>query len=159
MTLGKSLLDKASRMCKNDSGLAKRLGVSPVVVAQMKSGVRTITPETAAELADIAGEDAREAAIQTMIERAKGTRREGALREILGKVLAGGVAGLLAFSYIPGPAVEKVSGNNDKQVLTLYTSWNIFVVFFKRLSLVLLSLISPQAGPLFETKTQRFLTL
>ena len=121
MYTGVSLIDKASKVCGSDSELARRMGVHRVAIAQMKSGQRVISPETAAELADIAGEDGREAAIQTMIENAKGTRREGVLREILGKALAAGVAGLLVFSYSPGQTGEKNNANSDGVgVNTLY---------------------------------------
>lgn len=95
----KDLIDKASKVCGSDSKLAERMGVHRVVIAEMKAGKRAISPATAAELADIAGEDARQACIDAVIESAKGTRREGALREILGKALAAGVAGMLLFSY------------------------------------------------------------
>ena len=121
MVLGPSLIDKASKICGSDSELARRMGIHRVAIAQMKSGQRAISPETAAELADIAGDDAREAAIQTMIENAKGTRREGALREILGKALAAGVAGLLVFSYSPEPKEATNSASFDgARVNTVY---------------------------------------
>lgn len=94
-----SLIDKASKVCGNDSKLAERMGIHRVAISEMRAGRRAISPATAAELADIAGEDAREAAIAAVIEGAKGTRREGMLREILGKAIAAGVAGLLVFSY------------------------------------------------------------
>lgn len=94
-----SLIDKASKVCGNDSKLAERMGIHRVAISEMRAGRRAISPATAAELADIAGEDAREAAIAAVIEGAKGTRREGVLREILGKAIAAGVAGLLACSY------------------------------------------------------------
>lgn len=94
----KTLIDKASKVCGSDAALAKRMGIAPQTISNMR-GSRTITPETAAELADIAGEDAREAAIAAILARAKGTRREGVLREVLGKALAAGAAGALVFSY------------------------------------------------------------
>lgn len=95
----RTLIDKASEVCGSDSALARRMGIHQPTIAEMRSGKRSISPVTAAELADIAGEDAREAAIAAVIESAKGTRREGAMREILGKALAAGVAGMLVFSY------------------------------------------------------------
>ena len=95
----KTLIDKASEICGGDAALARRMGISRALVSLMRSGDRKITPETAAELADIAGDDAREAAISALLENAKGTRRESVLREILGKALAAGVAGMLVFSY------------------------------------------------------------
>lgn len=95
----KTLIDRASEVCGGDAKLARRMGVSQSVISDMRHRGRSISPVTAAELADIAGEDAREAAIAAVIESTKGTRREGAMREILGKALAVGVAGMLVFSY------------------------------------------------------------
>ena len=94
-----ALIDKASKACGGDSALAEKMGIPRQNVYLMRTGKRPISPATAAELADIAGDDAREAAIAAVIEGAKGTRRESVLREILGKAIAAGVAGLLAFSY------------------------------------------------------------
>lgn len=93
------LIDKAANVCGSYTALAERMGIPVQNISLMKSGKRAISPATAAELADIAGDDAREAAIAAVIESAKGTRREGVLREILGKAIAAGVAGLLVFSY------------------------------------------------------------
>lgn len=95
----RDLIDKASKVCGSDTALAERMGIERPNLSLMRSGKRAISPATAAELADIAGEDAREAAIAAVIEGAKGTRRESVLREILGKAIAAGVAGLLVYSY------------------------------------------------------------
>ena len=95
----KPLIDRASEMCGGDSALAEKMGIPRQNVYLMRTGKRPISPATAAELADIAGDDAREAAIEAIIESAKGTRRESVLREILGKALAAGVAGMLVFFY------------------------------------------------------------
>ena len=110
----KPLIDKASEVCGSDSKLAERMGVHRVVIAEMRSGKRSISPASAAELADIAGDDAREAAIAAILEGAKGTRREGVLRDILGKALAVGVAGMLVISYSEGSnsAMEKIAMND-----------------------------------------------
>ena len=110
----KPLIDKASEVCGSDSKLAERMGVHRVVIAEMRSGKRSISPASAAELADIAGDDAREAAIAAILEGAKGTRREGVLRDILGKALAAGVAGMLVISYSEGSnsAMEKIAMND-----------------------------------------------
>lgn len=97
MQSGQTLIDKASNVCGSDSKLAERMGVHRVVIAEMRNGKRAISPATAAELADIAGDDAREAAIAAIIEGARGTRRESTLRNILGKALAAGVAAMLVF--------------------------------------------------------------
>lgn len=111
----KTLIDKASEICGGDAALARRMGISRALVSLMRSGDRKITPETAAELADIAGDDAREAAISALLENAKGTRRESVLREILGKALAAGVAGMLVFFYSGDSisATEKIANKLD----------------------------------------------
>lgn len=83
-----------------------------------------MTPVTAAVLANIAGEDARETALGAVIESARGTRLEETIRQILGKALAAGVAGMLAFSYSAEPQDATTSiATNDRQELTYYTSY------------------------------------
>lgn len=127
MTIGLTLIDRASKVCGSDSKLAEKIGVHRVAIAEMRKGKRRVTPETAAEIAAAAGEDGREAAIQAMIENSKGTRREGVLREILGKGLALGVAGLLAFSYSKESISGEISGKfvnekvNNLYIVEYYT--------------------------------------
>lgn len=118
----KTLIDKASEMCGGDAALARRMGISRALVSLMRSGDRKITPETAAELADIAGDDAREAAIAAIIEGAKGTRREGVLREILGKAAAAGGAAMLGISYSEGSnsTTEKIAKKADSIQLSIH---------------------------------------
>lgn len=94
-----TLIDKASKKCDGDAALARRMGVAQSVISDMRHRGRTVTPETAAELAAIAGEDPREAMVDAVLERSKGTRREGVLREILGKALVIGVAAMWLFFY------------------------------------------------------------
>jgi len=119
----KTLIDKATEVCGSTNALAERMGVKPNVISMLRAG-RTITPETAAELADIAGEDAREAAIQAILERAKGTRREGVLREVLGKALAAGVAGMLVFSYSSDSiaATVKIAAKANMRYIVKYVT-------------------------------------
>jgi hypothetical protein len=113
-----TLIDKASEVCGGDGKLAARMGVKPNVVSMLRHG-RTITPETAAELADIAGDDAREALVMAVLARAKGTRREGVLRDILGKALAAGVAAMSLFFYSADSnyATEATNQGNEKFTL------------------------------------------
>jgi hypothetical protein len=74
------------------------MGIHSQTLSAMKKN-RTITPETAAELAAIAGENPREAAISAIIERAQGTRRGEVLKAILGKAtMAAGVVTVLLLS-------------------------------------------------------------
>jgi transcriptional regulator with XRE-family HTH domain len=98
MKLGLTLLDKASEMCGSDAELARKMGVNRQEIYALRKG-RTVTPEVAAELADIAGVDPLQAMADAVIERNKGTRRETVLREILGKAVAAGVAAVLLFFY------------------------------------------------------------
>lgn len=95
----KPLIDRASEMCGGDSALAEKMGIPRQNVYLMRTGKRPISPATAAELADIAGDDAREAAIEAIIIRNENNRKGAVLREILGKALAAGVAGMLVFFY------------------------------------------------------------
>ena len=106
-----TLIDKASKVCGSDKALAQRMGVYQPDISQLRSGKRPFSPEIAAELADIAGEDAVQAAIDAIIIRAKGTRKEGVMRAVLGKGLAAGVVAALLLSYSGGStyAMERVA--------------------------------------------------
>lgn len=84
MILGLSLLDKASKVCGSDSAMARQLGVQRAFVSDMRNGRVKISPSTAAELAHIAGDDAKKATIYSVIENAQGTRKEDVIKEILG---------------------------------------------------------------------------
>lgn len=81
----KTLIDKASKVCFSDGNLATQLGVAPSVISDMRHGHRTMSPETAAMLADIAGVNPVLAAIEAMLTRAEGTSRGLKLREIFEK--------------------------------------------------------------------------
>lgn len=83
----KTLIDKASKVCGSDKALAHRMGIYQADVSHLRNGKRPFSPEIAAELADIAGEDAKQAALDAIIVRAVGTRKEGVMQEILGKNL------------------------------------------------------------------------
>lgn len=120
----KLLIDKAAKICGGDQALADRLGIARPNVSLMRVGKRSISPATAAELADIAGEDARQAAIDAVIESVRGTRREVTLREILGKGIAAGVAAMLVFSYNnDARSATKTIVDDAPRSLTCYTSY------------------------------------
>lgn len=119
----KTLIDKASEVCGSDKALAHRMGIYISDVSSLRNGRRPFSPEIAAELADIAGEDAVQAAIDAIIIRAKGTRKEGVMRAVLGKGLAAGVAAVWLLSYSGGSnfAMEKVAKTEN-----LFT--NVYIV-------------------------------
>lgn len=98
----KTLIDRASEICGNDSQLAKRLGVSRQLLSAMHTGSRKITPVMAAKLADIAGYDLDAALRAATIQSAEGTQDEWLIREIVGKGQAVGAAAMLDSSYNAG---------------------------------------------------------
>lgn len=153
----KTLIDKAAKVCGSDKALAEKLGVHPPTLSAMRKG-RTITPETAAELADIAGESVKMAVYQAMIERNKGTRREGVLREILGKSLLAGVAAMSLFSYAPDVKAamiynEKVSNLANLIYIVEYVI-QLFATLHKRLLTILAS--TPKATNQSMTRQTMF---
>lgn len=78
----KTLIDKASEMCGGDKALALAMGIYRPDVSHLRSGSRLFSPELAAMAADLAGCDPRQAAIDAMVIRAKGTRNEDAMTRI-----------------------------------------------------------------------------
>lgn len=99
MLCAETLIDKAIESCGSAAELARRMGVDRAEITKLKKGARPLSPELAAELADIAGEDARQAVIDAIIERNRDNRKGHLLKEILGKALAGGVAAMLLSFY------------------------------------------------------------
>lgn len=79
-----SLIDMASKVCGSDALLAIRMETAQTVISDMRCGRRTVSPETAVELADIAGISPLSALAMAVLERCKGTRREETLTRILG---------------------------------------------------------------------------
>lgn len=89
-------------MCGSDAALARRMGIYPADVSRLRAGKRPLSPELAAEIAEIAGEDARQAVIDAIIERNADSRKGALLREILGKGQAAGGAAMCHISYSEG---------------------------------------------------------
>ena len=88
MFLAQTLIDRAVKMCGSSAELAKRLEIYPADITNLKKGKRPLSPEIAAEIADIAGMDARQAAIDAIIERNAANRKGQRLADILGKAQA-----------------------------------------------------------------------
>lgn len=116
------LIDNAIEKCGSAAELARRMGIDRAEITKLRQGKRPISPELAAELADIAGEDAREAAIHAIIERNADGRKGHLLKEILGKAIAAGVAGLLVFSYSGDSisATEKIAKKADPVYFSIH---------------------------------------
>lgn len=70
-----TLIDKAVNVCGGVAKLAIRLELRANVVSMHRAG-RPISPEVAAELANVTGDDVCEAAVVAMIFRAKGRKKE-----------------------------------------------------------------------------------
>lgn len=123
MLFAELLIDKAIDSCGSAAELARRMGIDRAEITKLRQGKRPLSPEIAAELADLAGDDAREAAIHAMIDRNAGSRKGHLLREILGKGIAAGVVGLLVFFYsgdsISATGQSQMIAKND---LTIYDS-------------------------------------
>lgn len=115
MQYAESLIDKAVNSCGSAAELARKMGIDRAEVTKLRQGKRPLSPELAAELADIAGDDAREAAIHAIIDRNADGRKGHLLREILGKARAGGGAAVSDISYNEGSisAMEKIAKKAD----------------------------------------------
>ncbi|WP_287802835.1 hypothetical protein [Diaphorobacter sp.] len=113
MKIAETLIDKASKMCGSDAALARRMGIYPADVSRLRAGKRPLSPELAAEIAEIAGEDARQAVIDAIIERNADSRKGALLREILGKGQAAGGAAMCHISYSEGSisAMDSIATN------------------------------------------------
>lgn len=94
MEYGKALIDKAGKMCGRFYRLSQITGWSEGNISKVRTGKRQMPVEWVAELADIAGEDPREALARVVAEQApEGSRA----RAILGGAVARGAAVMLLF--------------------------------------------------------------
>lgn len=127
-----TLIDKGSKLCGGDNALARKLGVSSALINMIKHGERTMTPQIAARLADLVGEDAMTAIAQATVEGERDPQMREVLKGILGKALAGGVAVMSLFSYgdasntssdmqATQQVVTTINRENPAIGLTLYT--------------------------------------
>lgn len=99
MQAAQTLIDKAVETCGSAAELARRMGIDRAEITRLRQGKRPLSPELAAEIADLAGEDARQAVIDAIIERNSDSRKGALLREILGKAQAAGGAAMCHISY------------------------------------------------------------
>ena len=90
----KILIDKASKVCGNQTALSVRLGIHKSQLSEMKSGKQPMPPALAILIADIAHENVADAAIAAIIQNEEGTERGEKIKAVLGKLLLAGVLGL-----------------------------------------------------------------
>lgn len=118
MKLAEFLIDKAVKMCNDSySELARRIEVYPTDITKLKQGKRPLSPEIAAELAEVAGLDARQAAIDAIIERNAANRKGALLADILGKGQPVGAAAMLGISYRGDSIVDTAVIKNDSAMI------------------------------------------
>lgn len=118
MKLGQTLIDKASKVCGSDAELARRIGVYPPDISNLRAGKRELSPEMAALIADVAGLDPQQAVIDAVIERNKTGQKAEQIRQILGKATAAGAAAMLLFFY--GAPLFSAMGIEAPELTVLY---------------------------------------
>lgn len=111
------LIDKAIVMCGSAAELARRMEIDRAEITKLRKGTRPVSPELAAEIADIAGEDARQAAIDAIIERNATNRKGNLLADILGKGQAVGAAVMLDISYRGDSTIDTATIKNDSAIV------------------------------------------
>lgn len=83
----KTLIDTASKVCGSQSALSNRLGIQKSQMSEMRTGSRSIAPEVAILIADVAGANVTDAALAAIIENSDGTPRGEQIKAIIGKAL------------------------------------------------------------------------
>jgi len=111
------LIDKAINACGSAAELARRMEIDRAEITRLRKGTRPASPELAAEIADIAGMDARQAAIDAIIERNAANRKGALLADILGKGQAVGAAAMLGISYNGDSTIDTATIKNDSAVV------------------------------------------
>lgn len=123
MEYGKLLIDKAAKICGSRYKLAQRMGVSESNLGSVVAGRRGLPVEWVPELAEIAGEDPREALAWCVAEKLpEGSRG----RALLGGVCRTGVAAMLLLCVVLGPLLPSSGYAKTSSELTSYTLWNIW---------------------------------
>lgn len=156
MEYGKALIDKAGKMCGSFYKLHKETGFPQSHISAIRAGTRQLPLEWVPVLAEIAGEEPREALARCMAERLpEGSRA----RAILGGVRAAGVAVMLLFfvslaQLLPLNAYARgTAGVNPLYIVECVRGWRrLFFkprsrcVGFKHLSRVVWNGARPPAG-------------
>jgi transcriptional regulator with XRE-family HTH domain len=96
MLTGKNLIDKARVLGFSDAYVADRIGVSRSYLSHVAADRKTLSPEAAAMLAVICGEDATEALKAQTVANEKDPERKEKLRRALFRTAALGGRSLAA---------------------------------------------------------------
>lgn len=123
MAYGKLLIDKAGEKCGSFYRLSKETGFPQSHISEVRSGKRTLPVEWVPVLAELVGEDPRDALARVVAERLpEGSRA----RALLGGVYRTGVAVMLLLYVVLGPLLPSSGYAKASADLTSYTSWNIW---------------------------------
>lgn len=155
MTYSISLIDIAGEKCGSFYALSKRIDLAQSTITEIRKGKRPLPVDVVPELAELAGVHVDEAIHQVLMERAAGTKREGVLREILGKALVTGAAATLLSSYSANANSEPASTPKSETGLTKSALYCRFLSTFRAGSRLFRwagnrlrsEVYSPQAGP------------
>lgn len=121
MQLSKTLIAHALDKGYKQAEIARELGVDRAFVSMVKAGKRRFSPQQAVLVAGLGGQDAMMAMELATIEGEENPTRRAKLMEILGKVLAGGAAGMSRFSYSEQTKSDTASsGKSEQAVNSLY---------------------------------------
>lgn len=83
MNLVETLLDKAAIKAGSFYAVSKATGVPESTLSKIKSGKLGMSPAVAVLVADVAGEDAREASLQAIIANEKDESKRERLAQLL----------------------------------------------------------------------------
>lgn len=111
MAYAETLLDKAGEMCGSFYKLAQETGFKQSTISEIRARKRKLPLEWVPVLAELAGENPREALARVMAEQLPEGNRA---RAILGGVQAAGAAAMLVFFIVPGlllPSQSYAKGN------------------------------------------------
>jgi len=137
MPFGRTLIDRASKVCGSDAELARRLDVSRAAISQMRSGKAKVSPELAIELCALLQLDPLPVLELTMVENATPARAER-IKAAFGPAVQAGAAAMLLFFASVEPTVPSPSDKRTerpvKRGLTEYTLWRLRTFLDRRLN-------------------------
>ena len=112
MNSGKTLLDKAQDQCNGSMyAVAKRTGIPESTLSDAKAGKLGLSPTNAALLAELVGDDPREAALSAIVSQAKKPAAKNKLTALFRLApTAGAVLATVTLLGAPSPSAASVNG-------------------------------------------------